>query len=311
MKYIDSNTLTNIEKNLFNKARDIDVCLYNGLFYEGQGFNEMILDALTAFQNKDGGFGNGLYIDNYDTNSSVYQTYEALRLIDISFIEPKTDNELYPYLLNKIGNYLYNRCEIIENKWNPFIDSTKNYAHSNLFENTKENRKLFGVHPTLAIVGYTLKLYPPTKAYYKKALKMANALILELLNKDSYTKYEFISINSFLNSVKDLNLFSNLDELKNKVINVAKKNVTLDFANYDAILPLDVALYINDDKELNNKKDEQLDFIINSIANHGLWEYNRSWGNSNYPEEDSAKLKWLGAITVKYLYILTLYSRIK
>lgn len=309
MKYIDSDRLANIEKNMFNRARDIDVCIYNGLFYEG--FNEMILDCLTAFINKDGGIGSGLHIDNYDTNSSVFQTYEALRLIDMLNIDKNTENELLPELLNKMGNYLYNRCKITDNKWNPFNETTNSFAHSDLYLDTKENKELFGYHPTLAILGYSLKYYDQTKAYYKKALKMAQIAIDDILKKETLTKYEFISINSFINSVKDLNLFSNLNELKEKTIELGLSLYSEDYNNYDAILPLDVALYIDSNEELNGLKEKQLDHMIDSIESHGLWEYNREWGNNAYPEESSARLKWLGAISVNNLYILKLYNRIK
>ena len=40
---------------------------------------EMLLDCLTLYINKDGGYAHGLHIDNYNTNTSVYQIYEAFR----------------------------------------------------------------------------------------------------------------------------------------------------------------------------------------------------------------------------------------
>ena len=93
-----------------------------------------MLDSLMLYQNKDGGFGNALYIDNYNPNTSVYQIYEAFRLLDITGFDKNSDEELYIDIINKAGNYLYNRCELKDNIWNPNIKSTIDYPHNIIFE---------------------------------------------------------------------------------------------------------------------------------------------------------------------------------
>ena len=49
------------------KARDIDVCMFN--IIDGTLEKELLLDCLMFYQNNDGGFKGGLYIDNYNINS--------------------------------------------------------------------------------------------------------------------------------------------------------------------------------------------------------------------------------------------------
>lgn len=309
MKYLTKSMQETIARQMSNKARDIDVCIAYAL--DGSMPREYLLDCLMMYQNKDGGFGNALHIDNYNKNSSVYQVYEAFRLLDMLNFDSKCSNELYLNLINKAGNYLYNRSPIINNKWNPNVESNNSYPHASDFTYSNESLEKFGLHPTLAIVGYTLLFFKPEKAYYKKAFNMVKPLINEFLNKEVITKYEYISVNSFINSMSKLNLFNEeVNDIKNHLIKLALKDVSTNYENVYEIHPLDCALYL-DNNELNKLKEEQLDYIIDSISVHGLWDHLESWGYNKYAEEDSAKLKWIGAQTINNYYILKLYGRIE
>jgi hypothetical protein len=200
---------------------------------------------------------------------------------------------------------------MINNKWNPNVKSNDDFAHSKEFSYTKENQELFGYHPTAAILGYTLKFHKNTKAYYKKAYQASLKMIDDFLKMDSITKYEFISFNSFLNSIRDLDLFDDkIEAFEKKLVELAEKNVTSDSSNPDAILPLDCALYISSSK-LDELKNQQLDYIISSIASFGLWDHKKPWGYDKYAEEDSAMIKWVGAETVNNYFILKKYGRIE
>lgn len=309
MKLLTKSMQDTIARQMSNKARDIDVCLIYAL--DGSMPNEYLLDCLMMYQNRDGGFGSALHIDNYNKNSSVYQVYEAFRLLDMLGFDKNTNNELFQTIVNKAGNYLFNRIPPVSNKWNPNVLTNNEYPHAKDFTFGDDAIKKFGVHPSMALVGYTLVLFNETKAYYKKALKLASGLIDEVLNKTELTKYEFISVNSFINSMRKINLFiEETNKLEAHVIELAKKVVSLDFKDLDAIHPIDCALYLNDN-ELNDKKNLELDYIIDSIAPHGLWDHLESWGYNTYAEEDSAKIKWIGADTVNNYYILKINGRIE
>lgn len=309
MKLLTKSMQNDISRQMYNKARDIDVAIYNAL--DNVMPNDYVLDALMFFMAKDGGFANGLYIDNYNTNSSVYQIYEAYRILSMVGINSNCKHELYDVLINKSMNFLYNRAEIKDNCWNPNVLTNNDFAHSMEFEYTEENRKLFGYAPTAAILGYTLEFCKPTKAYYKKAVKMIDIMLKDFYKIDKLSKYEFISFNSFLNSIKKVGLYiEDQKKIEEKLTVMAKNQVSLDFDNYSEIHPLDCALYLSD-KELNEMIDKQLDNIIDSICSHGLWEYQGNWGYNKYAEEDSAKLKWIGAVSVNNFFYLKKYGRIE
>ncbi|MCR5112590.1 MAG: hypothetical protein K6A63_01490 [Acholeplasmatales bacterium] len=295
-----------------NKARDIDICLYNAL--DGTMPKGFLLDCLMLYEAKDGGFAHGLYIDNYNTNSSVYQVYEALRMLDMLDFDASYDdpehNQLFDHITSKCFNYLYNRAELKDGIWNPNVKTNDDFAHAERFSYTDENVKLFGYHPTAAIIGYTLTLCKPSKAYYKKALRMLDDALNYLYNHD-LNKYEAISFASLYNSLKKANLKSEeYNKIEEKLISNALNNVSLNFEDVNALHPLEAALYLNDEK-LNEMKNQELDYLIDSIKSFGLWDHKTTWGWDKYPEEDSANLKWIGAETANNYFLLKKCGRVE
>ena len=309
MKLLTKQKQDDMARQVSLKSRDIDICIFSAL--EGSLPKEMLLDCLMLYVNNDGGFGHGLYIDNYNVNSSVYQVYEAFRLLDMLDFDSSCQNELYDEIINKACNYLYNRVPPVKGIWNPNTKSNNDYAHSKEFEYNEENKKLFGLHPTAALLGYTLLFVKPTKAYYKKALATLPLILKEFYAKEEFTKYELISFNSLLNSLRKCNLLlDDQKKIEEKLTEYVKKNISSDFSNKSANRPLEVALYL-EDSAFDEAKNQELDYLIDSIAPHGMWDYNESWGYDKYAEEDSAKLKWIGAGTVNNYFLLKKYGRLE
>ncbi|UKI49753.1 MAG: hypothetical protein L6U99_14315 [Clostridium sp.] len=287
---------------MFNKARDVDVAVFNAITSELD--KEFVLDSLMMYQNTDGGFGGGLFIDNYNPASSIYVTYEALRILYICGFDSLCNDELYTKLINKALNYIYNRNDLIKktnSKRN--IKSNDNFAHSDFFSfNAIDNN----YYPSASIFALTLFLINPSKAYYKKAMNYLKIAINELLIQDSYNEYELISIGLIVEICSKLNLFeeeiNKLNERANKAVLeiCSKKMMNGQILKMPVVLAL--GLKFNDDVA-KKYLPKNLDFIIDNRSSHGLWEPFHKW-NTSYPEEESAKLKWIGYISANYVYIL-------
>jgi hypothetical protein len=125
MKKLKNNDFKHIENWLINSGRDIEVAIYNHAFFDED--KQMILDALTLYQNSDGGFGNGLEPDSLNPNSSPIQTYTALDIIyDVGF-RKDSNNELLCQMLNKAFRYLYTKAPMVDGKWCLTIPSNNDF----------------------------------------------------------------------------------------------------------------------------------------------------------------------------------------
>lgn len=305
LEKITKEQLKEIERQLFNKARDMDVAIYNGLLDENN--RDFVLDCLMMYRNSDGGFGHGLHIDNYDTSSSVYQTYEAFRILNMIHFDSPCKNPLFTELVNKACNYLFNKCLLEEGAWNPCSPTNQTFAHSEEFDYQKDFINHWGYHPAAALLGYALLFLEPTKAYCKKALRQIHFALDYLDMKEELSYYDFIGFNSLLGSLRKKGLLQEeCAKIEAKLLSEAKKHLKEE--GFKIYLMLSNCCL---SKELEEKLNLELDQLIKQRASHGLWEHLQNWGKNTYPEADSASLKWLGAETVNTLSILLQFERVE
>lgn len=308
MSKLEKKDLDNIEFQIYNKGRDIDVAAYNGIFTDLS--NEYVLDSLMLYQNPDGGFGGGLAIDNYNPDSSVYATYEALRIIYCTGFSSINKEALYTSLTNKALNYLFNRCQIVKNKWNYTSIHNDKYAHSDFFTHKKENFEEKGYYPTVAIYALTLYLVNPNKAYYKKAMTGLKQALSEVLKQSTFSYYDILGFSYAIEICLKLNLFKDeVTKLNALFINEVKSMLSPKETWPNAKMPFVLCSHLKLDDELLALMEQNADVIIEQRASHGLWEPFHSWETS-YPEEDSAMLKWIGYMTWNYLYLLKKFKKI-
>lgn len=302
MKYVSHEDMLLIERQLYNKGRDIDVAIFNGLVDENN--QDFVLDCLMLYMNRDGGFGSGLFIDNYNPNSSVYQTYEAFRILDCLGFDKHCSNPLFFELVNKACNYLFNKCSLEDGAWNPTVITNDDFAHSEEMSYQKNFKLKWDYFPTASLLGYIFSFVDEQKAYYKKALKQIGYAFDYFEKLDSYSNYDLQAMNELLGSLKKNNLFLEQQKiLEQKLCSYAMTNESISIPLFLSNCSLN--------KELEDRLNEQLDALIADRKSHGLWEHQENWQSNRYPEADSAALKWIGAETVRVIAILKKYGRIE
>lgn len=296
MKKLTKTNINDIERQMFNKARDIDVALYNYTLDEMP--REFVYTALTMYQNKDGGWGHGLDNDNLNPNSTVYQSFIALNTLAYCGYESYKEDEDLENMLNKTFNYLYNRNP----NWNVFEVGNLNFACAERFRNPSSSNFLKS-----SICGLTIYFLDEKKAYYKKALSMLDSLDTELLSKEELSYDEILGYKLLFLSLAKKGIEYNEEayfyylKLRNQYIS----KLEVSSINYEQIPNI-----LDDDSEFTDKLNLSLDIMIDERKSHGLWEATHEWGNL-YPEGESAKLKWLGAKTWENISLLKKYGRIE
>lgn len=270
------NLANDLETQLYNKAQDIDVAILNYIL----GDTEFFLDAITLYQNSNGGFGQGLYIDNYNTNSTAFTTYYALKLINL-FSEDNKDREL---IVKRAFTYLFHKAYQEDGMFLIAEPENNKFAHSNLFN--YPSIKNIGL--TMGIIGLSLLLNDSKNPYYKLALDLYNkniSLIAEFKEDEDSIIFKAILI-------KGLNKAGIKNELK------------IDNSKINVLNCLELADYIEIDSTL---KERALNNLINTINSNGLWDYNKNWQNK-YPEGDVAQIKWTFRQSVINYYYLKKYN---
>lgn len=294
MIFLTKNELSDIENQMFNKARDIDVALFN--YITGTMSNEFVGYALTMYQNRDGGFGHGLDNDNLNPNSTVYQTLVGLRYISYASLD--LSNEDISTMIKRMFNYLYNKNP----KWTTYDEANKKFACASRFAN-----EVLAYDLTPEILGYTISLLDSKSPYYRKALQMLDVVDRNLLQRESLSFEELVGYKALFRALENKSIDANQEayyyfiKLRNNYISSLKVNE----CNYNEVLEL-----LDDKFEFEDKIEESFKAMKAALKPHGLWESTTTWDN-DYPEAESAGLKWLGTKTVMNILLLNKFQGIE
>lgn len=308
MLKLSKDSQKTIEFQMYNKARDIDVAVYNCMVKED--FPRMLYTtALSGYQNKDGGFAHALEIDNYNKESNIPQVVEAFRLSRLAGLKNISDDSIFEATIKKAFNWLYNRLT----NWCAVIPSNNDAICASWYKYSDVNINRFGEAPMPEILGYTLFFTNENNPYYKKANIKSLDMIKKFLDKKDLNIEEIKSYAVFLSLIEEKGLYTDLiDNFKNHLYEIALAYIEKDKSKYNTpvLRPLDVFNGYTECEEINKLIDMDLDYIIESIKPHGLWDAPFDW-SGEIGEGSTAQIKWIGAISCKYYGLLKKFNRIE
>lgn len=258
--------IKNYETFIINKARDLEVSLFN-YFFLNEGKMDCI-NALTLYLNEDGGVSN-IDPDNLNNKSTLAATIYYLDILfKIEKLELDDITEEIVSYLKKIKEFSY-------------------YDKSNI---NKPCSKLFKTP------GYYLELEAITYAYL---FKLTNNKTFEMKMNNKIKEYLYLE-NCTLNQIYYFKIIENLfnnDILKKKIINDTKfvlnnKEIhKLIFNSNDYLLT-----------EYKEKFIEQKDYLMKNTNSLEIWERDSNW--EDYPEEEAANIKYLSITLINNLLFL-------
>lgn len=163
------------ERFMQRNARPLDMAMWN-MRYHG-GSVEQVLNALSAFQNEDGGFGWGLECDSLNPESSPMQTLTACGVLrDAGF-----DDGSHP-IIQGILRYLASGKHFDENcgQWLSAIPSNNNYPHAIWWSydpTITPDKSPLPYNPTAGLAGFILRFAERSSDLWHKGMNIAEEAI--------------------------------------------------------------------------------------------------------------------------------------
>lgn len=164
------NIFEKSEKFIYRNARPLDLARWQ-YHFEG-GSREAVLQALSAYQNEDGGFGHGLEPDFLNPNSSPMATWAATEILkEIEFFDKN-----HP-IVKGILRYLESGADFDNehDQWLNTVPTNNDYPHAIWWEYSGKDE--FKYNPSAALAAFIIRLNDKDSALYKKALEIAEAAI--------------------------------------------------------------------------------------------------------------------------------------
>lgn len=305
MKKISKTILNQLNTYMNNEARPLEKAIFN--YYFNGSSDHDVLDSLEAFQNSDGGFGRGLEPDFKLMESSPMATSIGLRHLS------RLDNsERAKKIISKAIKYLEMTFDSNRKGWYSVPSDVNKYPHAPWWE-FKEDINMTVIdyswgNPTAELIGYLCKY----KEYVNDldVYALINYAITNLKGRKEFKSEHEIYCYIHMYNALDKEFSHQIENVLKLAISQLMNTNQSEWVNY---VPMPLK-FINIESEnyfgIEGKFiDENLDYLVDTLEKYGRMLPTWQWGQ--YLEQwETAKIEWVGILTVETLLSLRKFNRI-
>ncbi|MDF2905988.1 MAG: hypothetical protein K0R34_1309 [Herbinix sp.] len=292
-----------LRKWIYRNARPLDLARWQ-YHFEG-GTKEAVLNALSSYQNEDGGFGHALEADAWNPYSAPIQVFHAIDILrEIGFTEAE-----HP-IMKGILSYLASGKDMEGNLWLSNIPSNNEYPHASWWEFSHPYSNHNRYNPTAGLAGFGLCYGEKNSELFERCSRIvqeACGYLLQATEVDMHTMNCFIALMEYCEQANITEVID-LGAMRKKLMELVQGAITKDtgiWATSYVCKPSQFfkspdSIFYPDNKEI---ADYECQFIQDSRNQEGVWDVTWSW--EAYPEEWAiAKLWWKSEIVIKNMRYL-------
>lgn len=308
MQMLSTQSFEEIRRWMYRNARPIELARWQYHFEDGSAKN--VLCALSAFQNEDGGFGHALDCDNWNPNSSPYNSGLAIEIFrELGIYDPH-----HP-IVEKTFAFLDSGIYFTEKGWLFTIPTNSDYPHAPWWTYSEENNEHNGYHATGGLVGYILRCGDKESNLYRKALSVADGMLVKLRQSEALEEHE---VGAYCNLLKDILPAKLTDRFDSVYLGERLRAMVNDSIERDPekwpfysmrpsqYIDLQESIFYHGNEEIVGK---EMDYILSARHAGGVWDI--SWKWEHYPKEFAISERWWhGYWAIRNLLILKGFGRL-
>lgn len=297
------NTFEKARKFIYRNARPIDIARWQYHFENGS--KEAVLNALSYYQNEDGGFGHALEADSWNPNSTPIQTWNAIEILhEIGFTDSAHS------IISGILRYLASGKDFDGCFWYGAVTTNNDYPHASWWHTESDSAGDNDYNPTACLAGFIVRFSDKESDLYQLGCRIVKEAYEQLINTERINDMHTISCYiRMLEYCKDAKVdIIDINKLESELRKAVSESITKDISEWDYGYVCRPSQYIrgknsifyDDIKEL---ADYECNFIIKSQLADGSW--NIPWDWSANPSEWAISKNWWKSIAI-IQYILFL-----
>lgn len=305
MKQLTDKAFQSAKSFINNHGRELDKRGFE--FHFENGSQESVLEALSTYQNDDGGFGNSLEPDLRTTASSAIATTGAFQICKEIDVNPDHT------LVRRAVQYLLNTYNEEDKVWDIIPPEVEDAPHAPWWT-YEGNRECFGkylINPRVEIVGY-LYDYGGDLVSTDWLQSLTSEVMEHLVSLSDDLEMHDLLCCSRLAETDNL---LDVDKLWKIVEQSAVRTVAKSPDQLNDYVLKPIWLVTNPSSPLvellKQEVDMNLDFEIEQQGEDGSWSPNFSWGELNPEVWEIAKKEWQSKLTVDTLKTLKEFGRIE
>ena len=316
MKMIKQKEYQEICTWMHQNARPLELALWN--YYFENGKKEAVVDALTYYQNEDGGFGNAVEPDCWNTNSSPYATLTVIgTLRKIGFME--TAGTEHP-MIQGIFLFLESGVHCGENGWDFSIPSNDTFPRAPWWTYDEEENKLQNLGITAGLCSFILRYGKKDGWLYQKAMEYTKQILTKVRDTKDFGEMGSGGVATLLEDIKQSGLESSYacEGLMEKIGEVINQTIERDTEKWQQYTPRPSQFietkqspFYKGNEEIVNK---ELDYLIETRNPEGVWNITWLWYGmeDTYSKEFAVSENWwMGITAIQKLGFLKSFGRIE
>lgn len=287
-------------------ARPLEAARWK-LWFEN-GSKEQVLESLQAFQNDDGGFGNGIEPDFWLPKSSPMATWAAGQILMEISADPNDP------IVKSFKNYLVQTSQMQPGIWASVLPENNDYPHAPWWHYKEGVQENWMFNPSVELASYLV--------YWSNAGEEAYELgwdTIKLAIKHLFTveEMDFHEVNNFMQMLKivmekpaafEEHIAVSLHTVSEKIYALVDQCIEQDpsqWATGYKALPLDFIYGPNHPlyERYKHLVEQNIQFFLQQRTEDGIWDIPWEWGS--YPEVfPIARRYWQGILAVNRYKVL-------
>lgn len=310
MSNLISKSFENAKRYIMTNARKLEQARFEYEFENGS--KGKVIFALKLYQNKDGGFGNGIEPDFWLPKSSPMATWVAGQIL--MEIEANANDPI----VKSMTNYLIQTNNYETGMWESVLPENNDYPHAPWWHWQEGAQKNWMFNPSAELAAFLVH-WSSEKADI--GWNTINKATEYLMNKEEMDKHE---INNFQQLIKIIRPYEaefnvkiqySLNVVAEKIMELVDQCMEKDVSKWNEgyrALPLD---FIDTPEDPLFERHESLvkqnlHFYLEQMSDEGIWDISWTWGS--YPEEfDVARRYWKGILAIKRYKQLKAFGLLK
>ncbi|HEX9063277.1 MAG TPA: hypothetical protein VF941_24155 [Clostridia bacterium] len=277
MKKLSSKALSEVSEWIHRNARSLDLALWEYHFENGS--KEVVLSALSYYQNTDGGFGNTIDPDNWNPDSTPYNAQIVIKMLrQIHFTD--VAHPIYQGIFRFLENTEYKA----DYGWFFTIPSNDKYPHGVWWDYNAQTNTYQSIGTTASLSGFILRYGDKKSKLYQIALSYTEILIEKLKSTTEYGDMGVAGYCDLLDDIEGAGLTDSFDYayLCDRVPCLVHDKIRNETNNFMAN-PLEFVLSPSSRFYEENKHEVEsaLDLLIDQKPVTGVWDIPWEWYNGD------------------------------
>lgn len=284
-------TFVKAREFIYRNARPLDLARFQYHFENGS--KEAVMNALSYYQNADGGFGSAVEPDCWNPNSIPLHSGSAG---DIIAREIDYEDSKHPVVQGLLNWYASGK-HFNGKKWAIMVPSNNDYPHAPWWHTDSNSSCYADYNGTAQIAGFIVRYADKDSDLFKLGVRIANEAI------DALSPDEIRDMHTCTCYIRMADLFERanateyipFDELKQKLHKSTHKLIVTDTSQWNGYV-CQPSTFLNSNKseyypENKDIAEYECEYIINTQFDDGSWNIGWNWGGK-YPDEWAISKNW-------------------